>query len=183
MLIPSSMVSWIVLLSIATKSSTHRPTNNMASPTVVLITGTTRGVGEAILKLYLSKPNHVIISANRDPSNTASQALLSLPAADGTKHIITKIDCDVPADPANAVKDLASRGIDHVDIVIANAGIALLWTSVAEVKTEDIQKHINTNVYGFIHLYQAFRPLLKGSTSPVWVTIGSCAAWLTVCPS
>ncbi|KAJ2994639.1 hypothetical protein NUW58_g1503 [Xylaria curta] len=152
----------------------------MSPPTVVLITGTTRGIGEGILQLYLAKPNHIVISGNRDPSNAASQALLKFPTAEGTKHILVKIDCDVPTDPYDAVKELASQGIDHVDIVIANAGIALLWTKVSEVKTEDIQKHINTNVYGFLHLLQAFLPVLKRSQKPVWVTIGSCAGWLTL---
>ncbi|KAI8633734.1 hypothetical protein F5Y19DRAFT_414764 [Xylariaceae sp. FL1651] len=151
----------------------------MSSQTIVLITGTTRGIGEGILKEYLAKPNHLVISANRDPNNAASQALLKYPTAENTKHILVKIDCDVPADPANAVKDLAAQGIDHVDILIANAGIALLWTSVSEVKTEDIQKHMETNVYGFLRLFQAFLPLLKRSKKPTWVTIGSCAAWLT----
>jgi norsolorinic acid ketoreductase len=133
------------------------------------------------LKEYLAKPNHIVISANRDPNNAASQALLKYPTAENTKHILVKIDCDAPTDPANAVKDLASQGIEHVDILIANAAIALLWTSVSEVKIEDIQKHMETNVYGFLHLFQAFLPLLKRSKKPTWVTIGSCAAWLTVC--
>ncbi|KAI1431295.1 hypothetical protein GGR50DRAFT_680128 [Xylaria sp. CBS 124048] len=150
-----------------------------SSPTVVLITGTTRGVGEGLLKLYLAKPNHIVVSGNRDPNNAASNALRSLPTAEGTKHIITKIDCNVATDPADAVKDLASQGIDHVDIIIANAGIAMLWVSVADVKTADVQKHIDTNVYGFLHLYQAFRSALKRSKKPIWVTVGSCAAWLT----
>ncbi|GAW16345.1 hypothetical protein ANO14919_057700 [Xylariales sp. No.14919] len=53
-------------------------------------------MGEGILKPYLLKPNRVIISANRDSRNVASKALLGLPTAEGTKHIITNIDCDVP---------------------------------------------------------------------------------------
>lgn len=176
----SEIVPRAIALLHTTNTNTNTNANTkMAPPTVVLITGTTRGIGKGILEEYLAKPDHIVISGNRDPSNAASQALLKLPTVQGTKHILVKIDCDVPTDPATAVGDLAAQGIDHVDIIIANAGIALLWTKVSEVKTEDIQTHINTNVYGFLHLVQAFLPLLKKSSKPVLCTVGSCAAWLT----
>ncbi|RYP78466.1 hypothetical protein DL769_003189 [Monosporascus sp. CRB-8-3] len=149
------------------------------APTVVLITGTTRGIGKGLLERYLAKPNHTVISANRDPNLPASKALLDLPTAEGTTHLLVRIDCTVSTDPANAVRDLASKGIDYVDIIIANAGIALSWPKVSEVKTEEIQTHVENNIYGFIWLYQAFLPVLKRSKKPMWVTIGSCAAWLT----
>ncbi|KAI1073794.1 hypothetical protein F5B20DRAFT_574536 [Whalleya microplaca] len=122
------------------------------TPNIVLITGTTRGIGKGLLELYLAKPNHTVISANRDPKLPASQALLGLPTAEGTTHLIVKIDATVPTDPASAV---------------------------SEVKTDEIQEHVVANIYGFIWLYQAFLPLLKKSQKPTWVTIGSCAAWLT----
>jgi norsolorinic acid ketoreductase len=93
---------------------------------------------------------------------------------------VIKIDALSRTDPAAAVETLAAKGITHIDILIANAGIALSWPKVAEVKVEDIQKHVDVNVYGFIYLYQAFRPLLKEAQAPKWVTIGSSAAFLTV---
>ncbi|RHZ66787.1 uncharacterized protein CDV56_109545 [Aspergillus thermomutatus] len=136
------------------------------APKTVLITGANRGIGKGILELYLKKPDHTVIAANRDPSHPTSQALADLPRADGTTLVIVKIDATSPTDPAAAVKELATKGIHHVDILIANAAIALLWPTVAEVKVEDIQKHIDVNVYGFIYLYQAFRNLLKRAEDP-----------------
>ncbi|RWA07943.1 hypothetical protein EKO27_g7149 [Xylaria grammica] len=144
--------SYALLCATVRNRNSSRLTNTVAPPTVVLITSTTRGVGEGILKPYLLKPNHVIISANRDSRNAAYKALLDLPTAEGIKHIITNIDCDVPT----------------------------VLTTVADVKAEDIQKHINTNAYGFIHLSQALKSTLKRSESPVCATVGSRAAWLTV---
>ncbi|KAI1495122.1 hypothetical protein F5X96DRAFT_665064 [Biscogniauxia mediterranea] len=92
--------------------------------TTVLISGTNRGLGKALLKLYLAKPNHVVIGANRDPSLPASQALASLPTGTGSRLIIVKIDAIVELDAAKATQELAAEGIDHLDLVIANAGIA-----------------------------------------------------------
>ncbi|OKL55831.1 hypothetical protein UA08_08927 [Talaromyces atroroseus] len=137
------------------------------SPTVVLITGANRGLGKGILELYLRKPNHIVIGANRDPSHPTSTSLKDLPKAEGTTLHVIKIDATSPTDPEAAVKELASaKGIKHIDILIANAGIATHWPKVLEVTIEDIQKHFDVNVYGFISLYKAFRPLLKEAKEP-----------------
>lgn len=153
------------------------------APTIVLVTGANRGIGKGILELYLQKPNHTVIAANRDPSHPTSYALTDLPKAEGTTLEVIKLDALSPTDPAAAVNTLATKGITHIDILIANAGIALLWPKVSEVKVEDIQKHVDVNVYGFIRLYQAFRPVLKEAQAPKLVTIGSSSAFLTVSPT
>ncbi|KAJ5427601.1 Short-chain dehydrogenase/reductase SDR [Penicillium cf. griseofulvum] len=151
-------------------------------PTIVLITGANRGIGKGILELYLKKPNHFVIAANRDPTHPTSKALADLPTAEGTTLEIIKIDALSPTGPAAAVRAIGANGTPHIDILVANAGIGLSWPKVSDVKVEDIQKHIDVNVYGFIHLYQAFRPLLKKAKAPKWVTIGSSSAFLTVSP-
>lgn len=153
------------------------------APTIVLITGANRGIGKGILEIYLQKPNHTVIAANRDPSHPTSNTLADLPKAEGTTLEVIKLDVLSPTDPAAAVKTLAAKGITHIDILIANAGIALSWPKVSEVKVEDIQKHVEVNVYGFIRLYQAFRSVLKEAQAPKLVTIGSSSAFLTVSPT
>ncbi|KAJ5898248.1 hypothetical protein N7504_008536 [Penicillium tannophilum] len=150
------------------------------APTIVLITGANRGIGKGILELYLKKPNHTVIAATRDPGHPTSQALADLHRADGTELHIVKIDATSAADPADAVNELSDKGISHIDILIANAGMCALWPRVSEVKVEDIQSHVDVNVYGFIYLYQAFRALLKEAKEPKWVTIGSSAGFLTI---
>ncbi|KAK6956801.1 hypothetical protein Daesc_002081 [Daldinia eschscholtzii] len=149
------------------------------APTIVLITGANRGIGKGLLSLYLAKPNHIVIAANRDPEHPTSQALSELPRAEGTSLVVVKIDATVRTDPQEAVKTLRSQGIDHIDILIANAGMALSWPKVRDVDTDEIQKHIVTNVYGLLWLFQAFRPVLQKAAKPIWVTIGSSAAFLT----
>lgn len=148
--------------------------------TIVLVTGANRGIGKGILELYLKKPNHTVIAAIRDQSHSSSKALADLPKAEGTSLLTTKIDATSMADLAAAVEELAGKGIGHIDIIVANAGICLSWPTVSEVKIEDIQKHVEVNIYGFVSLYQAFRALLKGAKHPKWVTIGSSSALFTV---
>lgn len=150
------------------------------APTTVLITGANRGIGKGLLELYLAKPNHTVVAANRAPAHATSKALDALPKAEVSSLLIIKIDATVSTDPADAVKQLARRGIDYLDIVIANAGIAYVYPKVSEVKVEDMQKHTIPNTYGVIWLYQATLSLLKKSQKPVWVSMGSSAAFLTV---
>lgn len=110
----------------------------MADPTIVLITGANRGIGKGLLAKFLAKPDHIVIAGNRSPEDETSKALASLPTANGTKLIVVKIDATVADDPTKAVDKLKeSHGIDHLDIVVANAGIALSWPKVSEVKVEE----------------------------------------------
>ncbi|KAE8339485.1 hypothetical protein BDV24DRAFT_165230 [Aspergillus arachidicola] len=124
------------------------------TPTVVLITGANRGIGKGLLELYLAKPNHTVIAANRNPDHPTSKALADLPTAEGTILRVIKIDATSAIDSVNAAKELTRQGIGHIDILIANAGIALSWPKVSQVTIEEIQKHVDTNAYGFIRLYQ-----------------------------
>ena len=132
----------------------------------MLITGTNRGIGKGILELYLAKPNHTVIAANPNPNHTSSKAIVDLPKALGTSLLLIKLDATMLTDPTDAVKSLESNGIDHLDIPIANAGIAYIWPKVSEVKVENLQKHTVPNVHGIIWLYQATLPLLKKSKHP-----------------
>lgn len=152
-------------------------------PKIVLITGGNRGIGRGFVELYLARPNHTIIVANRDPEHPTSKSLADLPKAEGTKLLVVKNDATVPTDAADMVRHLASLGIDHLDIVLANAGVCKLWCKVSEVTAEQIQDHVTPNIFGFIWLYQATLPLLKKASKPMWVTNGSSAAFLTVSSS
>lgn len=148
------------------------------TPTTVLISGANRGLGKGLLCLYLAKSNHIVIAANRNPAHPSSKALHDLPTGSGTKLVIVKIDASIESDASVAVKELQKQGIDHLDIVIASAGIATIYPLVKDLNTADLQAHIVPNVFGVVWLYQATRPLLLNAENPKWITMGSSAGWL-----
>jgi len=148
--------------------------------TIVLISGANRGIGKGLLELYLAKPNHTVIAANRDPENAASKALASLPTGSGSRLIVVKVDASIDTDALAAVNTLTSQGIDHIDIVIANAGVSYIWPKVSDLKIEDLQGHLVPNVFGVVWLYQATLPLLLEAEQPKFATIGSIAGCLEV---
>jgi norsolorinic acid ketoreductase len=81
--------------------------------------------------------------------------------------------------PLTLVKSLESQAIDHLDIIIGNAGVSYIWPTVAEVKLEDIEGHIEPNGYGQVALYRATRPLFKKSKrEPILKNMGSTAGSL-----
>jgi norsolorinic acid ketoreductase len=149
----------------------------MSAPYTVLISGGTRGIGKGFVERYLSRPNHVVIAANRDPSSATSKALSHLPTAAGSRLIVVKLDAAVEADAAAVIRSLVDAyGITHLDLVIANAGTGLVYPAVRAARRADLQTHIEINVFGPLHLLQAALPLLEKAAAPKWVTIGSSAA-------
>ncbi|KAJ0419839.1 hypothetical protein BJY00DRAFT_301896 [Aspergillus carlsbadensis] len=143
------------------------------APTTVLVTGANRGIGRGLLERYLAKPHHTVIAANRDTEDPTSREITSLPRAEGTTVKVVKLDMTSPTEAADAANALTNQGIDHIDILIANAGVATVWPKLDEVKIEDIRLHFETNVCGFVRVYQAFLALLKAAREPRLVTIGS----------
>jgi norsolorinic acid ketoreductase len=152
------------------------------APTIVLITGANRGLGEGFLKRYLAKPDHVVIAANRNPDHETSKALANLPKGPGSRLIVVKIDARSETDPSTAIQELKDQGIDHLDIVIANAAYIVPFVKIEDAKLEDLRVTSETNIYGFFLLYQATIQLLLKSQSPRWITIGSGAGSIVVSP-
>ncbi|KAJ5985220.1 hypothetical protein N7522_012416 [Penicillium canescens] len=128
--------------------------------TIYLITGASRGIGRGLAETFLARSNTTVIAAVREPVGASSQSLQSLPKGESSRLIVVKVDSKSPTDPAAAVETLQrEHGIDHLDVVIANAGIGEDFSPV--------------NGYGPIYLYQAVHPLLKKSKKPTFVGVGS----------
>jgi norsolorinic acid ketoreductase len=142
--------------------------------TIYLITGASRGIGRGLTETFLARSNSTVIAAVRDPVVASSQSLQSLPKGESSRLIVVKVDSKFPTDPTAAIETLHSEhGIDHIDVVIANAGISEDFSTVHEVSIPVLHDHVEVNGYGPIYLYQAVYPLLKKSKKPTFVGVGS----------
>lgn len=93
--------------------------------------------------------------------------------------IVVKYEASVEQSPFDAIKEATDQGITHLDIVVANAGIAKLYPLVKDVRRTDIVEHIDVNVLSVVSLYQATRDLLQKSTGkPIYAIMGSGAGGL-----
>jgi norsolorinic acid ketoreductase len=127
------------------------------------------------LATILARPNSTVIAAVRDPQATVSQGLNDLPKGEGSSLHIVKIDLTVTTDPAAAVKTLEAAGITTIDTIVANAAIADTADTVLGTSTEDVSRHLDTNVISVLALFKAFEPLLRKAQNknPKFIALSS----------
>ncbi|KAF3021950.1 hypothetical protein E8E14_009461 [Neopestalotiopsis sp. 37M] len=149
-----------------------------ASQEIVLVTGVTRGIGAQILAQLLARPNTKVIAGVRDLDAAAAKKLIEQSQSTHSHNlIVVKIDSESETDAADAAQSLQQQhGLDHVDVVIANAGIAADWLPVKEVRSEDVMRSARVNIAAPILLFQAFYPLLTKSANPRILFVSTGAA-------
>ncbi|KAH7377941.1 hypothetical protein BKA64DRAFT_698373 [Cadophora sp. MPI-SDFR-AT-0126] len=148
----------------------------MADPTIVLISGVTRGIGKALLQSYLSRPNHIVIGTVREKSSHHAIELTLLLKASNTILILLSVESTSTTEPTSAIPELLAVGISMLDVVIANAGGTGSSAAPFEsVNTGDMEDVFVMNVLGPLALFQAVKPLLERSERLSWVTITSAA--------
>ncbi|KAK8256032.1 hypothetical protein IWZ00DRAFT_541569 [Phyllosticta capitalensis] len=143
----------------------------MVANTIYLITGANRGIGKGLVAAYLARDNTIVIAAVR--SVASADSLKTLPKGQGSRLIIVPLDSSNEQAPAKAVQLLSTQGIDHIDVVIANAGIAEETGLIAEVTGDVVRKHVEVNAWGPLFLFQAVLPLLNAAKNPKFVAVGS----------
>ncbi|WVQ71176.1 hypothetical protein IAR50_000701 [Cryptococcus sp. DSM 104548] len=134
---------------------------------VILITGTSQGIGEGIAKHYL-KQGWTVVAAIRSPETA--------PKLEGNV-IIVKADHSSLTDFKDAVEELKNKHhITQLDIVVANAGVTGSLGPLTTASSSNFDHVYQVNTRGPLLLYQATRPLLKDDGA--FVVISSLAGSL-----
>lgn len=115
---------------------------------VVVITGSTRGIGFGLAGALLERDCKVVISGRTEQSvNDAVQKLSAAsesPAVSGTA-------CDVRSDESlQALWEHAQSEFGQVDIWVNNAGISNQPKNMWELETHEIEAVIDTNILGSV---------------------------------
>ncbi|ETS73366.1 hypothetical protein PFICI_14971 [Pestalotiopsis fici W106-1] len=150
----------------------------MSSQLVVVITGAGRGIGKSLAQAYLARPNHTVVGTIRDDAAPGVAELKASLKGDGSRLLLVKIESASPQDSTTAVKEMEAQGIDHVDILIPNAGISPPIEPIETVDLGVLSNAFNVNAVGPLALYQACYPLLKKSSNAKFVPISSAAGTL-----
>lgn len=132
-----------------------------------------QGLGRALISTFLARSSVTIIAAVRSPSHETSKSLESLPKGSNSQLILTQYDAQNEKDAANLPSVLKKEKVSHLDIVIANAGIANDYNSIASVPIKTFKDHVEINAYGPLLLFQAVKPLLDKANQPKFIALGS----------
>jgi len=118
----------------------------------VIITGTSRGIGLEMVKLFAKAGNKVLaLSRNTEP-------------VEGLKlKNVHSISCDITrADSLEKVVAYVKSEWKNVDVLVNNAG-AILNKPFLESSVEEFKNIYNTNVFGVVGIIQKILPLMPAS--------------------
>ncbi len=125
---------------------------------VAMVTGGTRGIGYAIVKLFLENGASVALCGSRQ--ETVDKALARLKAEKESYPVMGLCpDLQNPEAVAKAVEDVKEH-FGRLDIMVNNAGVSAR-ESIYEYKPEDFEKVMNLNVNAVFYCAQAAAKVMK----------------------
>ncbi|MBD8066732.1 SDR family NAD(P)-dependent oxidoreductase [Devosia sp. PTR5] len=136
---------------------------------VVFITGATSGFGAAAARRYVAAGGKVIATGRREDRLAGLQAELG---ADNC-HVMT-LDVRDRAAMEKAAADIPAP-FAGINIVLANAGLALGLQPAAEADLDDWQTMIDTNISGLVYTVRLLLPGMIARGGGHVVTLGSVA--------
>jgi NAD(P)-dependent dehydrogenase (short-subunit alcohol dehydrogenase family) len=121
--------------------------------TTWLITGSSSGIGRALVEQLLARGDRVAATLRR------TEVLSELQTQYGEQLWLGALDVNDPAAIRQVVQQ-AFNDLGHIDVVVSSAGYAL-FGAAEEVSDEQIEQQLQTNLIGSIQLIRACLPHLR----------------------
>jgi len=151
-------------------SSVDRTYAGRMTDTVALITGASRGIGEAIARAYAAEGARVALAAtNRELLESVGDSL----GLGDDRVMVLPLDVTDRAACVAAVDAVEAR-FGRVDTLVNNAGIYQSKTFL-DYAPEEFQALLDVNVFGVIHLMQTVLPRMQARRYGRIVNIASTA--------
>lgn len=125
----------------------------------IIITGTSRGIGFELVKLF-AKAGHQVLALSRNEK----------PVQELNLKNVTAFSFDLnDAYAYKKVEDFIDSDWEHVDVLINNAG-ALLNKPFSDISMDDFEKIYKTNVFGVAELTRKVIPYTKKESHVVTIS-------------
>lgn len=180
---PGTGWSWLPATgSVSMGDMMNRPSNDVPADTsdptgtaeeagrpVAVVTGANKGIGRHIAG-QLARAGLTVFAGSRD-ADRGRRAVAELAATEGDVRLLLLDVTDAAsiADAASAVE----RECGHLDVLVNNAGIGVGFSSLSQVKLDDMRATYETNVFGVVATTNAFLPLLHRAPAGRIVNITS----------
>lgn len=116
---------------------------------IIVITGSTRGIGYGMAAAFLEMGCGVMISGRQQP--VVDQAVSDLAARFGAERV-SGLSCDVrKPEQVQGLWDAAVAQFGRVDVWINNAGLAHPLTDFADFDPDTIRNVLDTNIAGMMY--------------------------------
>jgi NAD(P)-dependent dehydrogenase (short-subunit alcohol dehydrogenase family) len=133
-----------------------------------LVTGANKGIGRDIAA-QLAAEGFTVYVGSRD----AGRGQRAAEEIGGDARLLVLDVTDTGSIAAAAAQ------VDHLDVLVNNAGIAVSAAAPAEAGAEEFRRTYETNVFAVVEVTNAFLPALRRSRHPRIVNISSGTASLT----
>ncbi|MBI9053221.1 MAG: SDR family NAD(P)-dependent oxidoreductase [Bacteroidales bacterium] len=132
----------------------------------VLITGTSKGFGYALLEEFLNE-GWIVFALARNVS-------LFSKLSEQYKNTCVSIEADVTNENVSKLIDeIIKSRTDHLDLLINNAGNAELCFGIDNVTPMDLENHFKVHVSGVFRVIKTCLPFLIKSIEPIIVNVSS----------
>jgi len=139
---------------------------------IIFITGATSGFGKACAEKFAAHGYDLILNGRRE--DRLEKIKEDLEKRFNTAILLSVFDVRNRAEVFSAIKNIPEDW-QHVDVLFNNAGLALGRDYFDEADIDDWDTMIDTNLKGLIYVTKAVLPLLKKSTQPHIINMGSVA--------
>ena len=145
----------------------------MLTGKTALITGGASGIGKGTALRFAQEGANVVITDLQEDAGEAARKEIETAARDSGGRAIF-IVCDVSdPDAVKAAFDKTVGTFSRVDVVMANAGINGVWTPLEELKPDEWDKTLNTNLKGtYLTLHYAI-PHLRNAGGGSIIVVSS----------
>ncbi|WP_026505579.1 SDR family NAD(P)-dependent oxidoreductase [Butyrivibrio sp. NC3005] len=123
-----------------------------------IITGGSRGIGAALTKKLGENGYNVVINYRSESSKALSDNIAKeLEETYGVETLVVRADVSKYEDCENLVKAAVERFGDNIDVLVNNAGITNNSNWI-DIKREDYERLIATNLMSFLHMTHLVLP-------------------------
>ena len=141
--------------------------------TVVMVTGASSGIGQAIAGQFIMSGYKVIITGRREERLNEFKQLMEEHLEETHIHTLNFDVCDLDA-VKNALESLPPEWA-NIDILINNAGLAKGFAAIHEGNVDHWDTMINTNVKGLLYMSRMVTPGMVARKKGHVINLGSVA--------